>query len=405
MRTSRWFGVLAMITTSACVAPRTNGPSFGSDVAFLRHHVEVVLLKDPSGAQQVAVVPAWQGRVMTSTADGDKGTSFGWINRDLISKDELVMHINAFGGEDRFWLGPEGGQFSIFFAPGANFDLDDWQTPAAIDTDAYGVVESTRDTAVFRHRIELTNYSGTKLKLTVKRAVRLLDSRSALENLGVELPSTSRAVAVETVNSITNTGKDAWTKDTGLLSIWILGMFNATPSTTVVIPFKKGPESELGPVVNDAYFGKVPADRLREEDDALLFRADAKYRSKIGLGPKRAKPLFGSYDAANRVLTIVEYTQPASAADYVNSMWEIQRHPFSGDVINSYNDGPPRSGGRQLGNFYELESSSPALALVPHEVATHIHRTIHVQGREHDLDKISRQLFGIGLAEIKNAFK
>jgi hypothetical protein len=27
-----------------------------------------------------------------------------------------VPHINVFGGEDRFWLGPEGGQFSIFFA-------------------------------------------------------------------------------------------------------------------------------------------------------------------------------------------------------------------------------------------------------------------------------------------------
>ncbi len=405
MRMARALGVLAMITASSCVGTKSSGRSFGDDVAFLRHHVETLVLTDVSGAQRVAVVPAWQGRVMTSSADGDKGTSFGWVNRELISKDEIQPHINVFGGEDRFWLGPEGGQFSIFFAPNAPFDLDAWQTPAAIDTEPYGVVESTRDTAVFRQRIELTNYSGTKFKLTVKRAVRLLDARSALDYLGVKLPSTSRAVAMESVNSITNTGQVAWTKETGLLSMWILGMFNATPSTSVVIPFKKGAESEIGPLVNDAYFGKVPADRLRVKDDVILFRADAKMRSKIGLGPKRAKPLFGSYDAKNQVLTIVEYTRPEGAVDYVNSMWEIQKNPFAGDVINSYNDGPPKSGAKQLGNFYELETSSPALALAPHEVATHIHRTIHIQGREHDLDKISRQLFGIGVAEIKNEFK
>ena len=29
-------------------------------------------------------------------------------------------HVNVFGGEDRFWLGPEGGQYSIFFVKGTN---------------------------------------------------------------------------------------------------------------------------------------------------------------------------------------------------------------------------------------------------------------------------------------------
>jgi hypothetical protein len=405
MRMARTLGVLAMITTASCVGTKAAGTNFGDDVAFLKKHTDVIELSDESGDERVALVPAWQGRVMTSTAQGQKGTSFGWVNRDLISKEELQPHINVFGGEDRFWLGPEGGQFSIFFAPGARFELADWQTPAAIDSAPYDLVEKTRDTALFRHKFELTNYSGTHFKLTAKRAIKLLDARSALENLGVKLPQSAHAVAVESVNSIVNTGTEAWSKDTGLLSIWILGMMNATPSTTVVIPFKKGPESELGPIVNDTYFGKVPADRLKLKDDAVLFRADAEHRSKIGLGPKRAKPIFGSYDATNRVLTIVQYTLPAAASDYVNSMWEIQKNPFSGDVINSYNDGPQKSGRNQMGNFYELESSSPALALAPHEVATHIHRTIHIQGREHDLDKISRQLLGIGIAEIKNEFR
>jgi hypothetical protein len=401
MRMARRLGVLAMTAATSCVGSKAAGPTFGDDVSFLQKHVGVIVLSDTSGEARVALVPAWQGRVMTSTARGDKGTSFGWVNRALIAKDAREAHINVFGGEDRFWLGPEGGQFSIFFAPGAHFDIEDWFTPAAIDTEPYEVVESTRDTAVFQRKIELTNYSGTKFKLTAKRAIKVLDARAALGGLGVKLPESAHAVALESVNSITNTGAAPWTKETGLLSIWILGMLNASPTTTVVIPFKKGPESELGPIVNDTYFGKVPADRLQVKDDVILFRADAKYRSKIGLGPLRAKPILGSYDATNHVLTIVQYTRPEGAAEYVNSMWEIQKHPFSGDVINSYNDGPAKPGLPQFGDVYELESSSPALALAPKEVATHIHRTIHIQGREQDLDRISRQLLGIGIAEIK----
>ena len=46
-------------------------------------------------------------------------------------------------------------------------------------------------------------------------------------------------------------------------------------------------------------------------------------------------------------------------------MWEMQREPFKGDVINSYNDGPPAPGKPPLGPFYELETSSPALSLRP----------------------------------------
>ncbi len=47
---------------------------------------------------------------MTSTAEGLYGLSFGWINRELIASKRFDEHINVFGGEDRFWMGPEGGQ-------------------------------------------------------------------------------------------------------------------------------------------------------------------------------------------------------------------------------------------------------------------------------------------------------
>lgn len=379
-------------------------PTFGEELAFLRQHTEVVLLTNRSGAQ-VIVTPAWQGRVMTSTESGPAGPSFGWVNRELIAARKFEPHINVFGGEDRFWLGPEGGQYSIFFAPGVPFDLAHWFTPAPIDTEPYTVVRQSAGRVLCRHDFTVTNYSGTVFPLRVERTVRLLDGARATADFGARLPDGARAVAFESINTIRNTGPAAWRHDTGLLSIWILGMFNASPATTVVIPFRPGSEAELGPVVNDAYFGKVPADRLVVRDGVLYFAADANHRSKIGIPPRRAKPIMGSYDAANRVLTLVKFTLPRGATEYVNSMWELQKDPFGGDVVNSYNDGPPHPGAKQLGRFYELESSSPALALRPGARARHTHQTLHLTGSETALDQVARKTLGVGLGEIKGALQ
>ncbi len=134
----------------------------------------------------------------------------------------------------------------------------------------------------------------------------------------------------------------------------------------------------------------------------IYFAADANYRSKIGIPPLRTKPVLGSYDAVNKVLTFVQFTFPKGAVDYVNSMWEVQKKPFGGDVVNSYNDGPPKPGAAQLGRFYELETSSPALTLKPNASGTHVSRTIHLQGSESELDAIARATLGVGLDEIKN---
>lgn len=382
------------ISSNLCFAEAPMSYRFQEDVEFLKKHTETILLA--KGDAQVAVVPAYQGRIMTSTAAGPSGLSFGWLNRGLIASRQFRPHINVFGGEDRFWIGPEGGQFSVFFAKGVPFDLEHWFTPAPIDTEPFQTVSKSAEKAVFRHAFQLVNYSGTKFDVEVTREVRLVD---AAKHLGVRLKPSVKGVAVESVNTLKNAGKAPWKKETGLLSIWILGMLNASPATTVVIPFVKGPESKLGPVVNDAYFGKVPTERLAVKDGVLFFAADGKYRSKIGVSPKRAKPVLGSYDAVNKVLTIVQFTLPKGVTDYVNSMWKLQDDPYNGDAVNSYNDDG------KLGAFYELESSSPALALAPGRSATHVHRTIHVQGTESDLDSVAVKWLGVHLEQIRSALK
>src|SRR6185369_10250524 len=104
-------------------------------------------------------------------------------------------------------------------------------------------------------------------------------------------------------------------------------------------------------------------DRLKVGDSALFFRADGLRRGKIGVPRSRARDVAGSYDPIGHVLTIIQFTLPPTARDYVNSMWEQQARPFGGDVVNSYNDGPIGPGQPPLGPFYEIESSSPAAAL------------------------------------------
>ena len=182
-------------------------------------------------------------------------------------------------------------------------------------------------------------------------------------------------------------------------------MFNPSPATTIALPYTPGPESAFGPIVNDGYFGKVPADRLIVREPVIFFRGDGQYRSKIGLSPRRALPVAGSYDASGHVLTLVQYTRPADALNYVNSMWEIQREPYKGDVINSYNDGPPAPGKAPLGPFYELETSSPALSLAPGERYTHVHRTFHFVGPDAELDRIARATLKVSVEDLAGAFR
>ncbi|MBM4042349.1 MAG: hypothetical protein FJ290_27980 [Planctomycetes bacterium] len=398
----------AALALAGCAAPggRQATPTFSGDVSFLMAHTHAIVLSDKSGQARVAVVPLYQGRVMTSTAGGRGGMSYGWINRELVASGQRKPQFNPLGGEDRFWLGPEGGQFSIYFPKGTGpkFDFKDWLVPAPIDWGGWDVVEKGQTSARFRKAFSLTNVSGTRLDIVADRTVRLLEPADVKKYFGIEVPPTVKAVAYESDNNVKNAGDKPWTRETGTVSIWILCMYNPSPATTVVIPYVEGPEEKLGPIANDTYFGKVSPSRLKAKGGVLYFKCDGKERGKIGLSPHRAKPIAGSYDAANKVLTLATYTKPEGATDYVNSMWEIQKEPFKGDVVNSYNDGPV-NGGPPLGPFYEIESSSPAAFLKPGESLKHCHRTLHLQGSEADLDALAKAALGIGLAEIKAAFK
>lgn len=376
------------------------GNQYGTNRDFLKKHIGIIELKNKQSA--ITIIPDWQGRVMTSTAEGDQGFSFGWINKGLISSGKILPHINAYGGEERLWLGPEGGQYSIFFNKGKEFTFDNWQTPAFLDTAPFDVLVSNDTSASFGCNVSIENYSGTALKIRIEREIRLM-SVSRISTLLSSDAGKLKCVGYSSANKLINQGTLPWKKETGLLSVWMLGMFNPSPAIVIVIPVKSGDEKTLGPKVNDAYFGKIETNRMKVSGDHIFFRADGKSRGKIGIPPLRATGVMGSYDPDNHILTLLICRLPEGRTDYVNSAWKIQDNPYSGDAMNSYNDGP-LADGSQMGPFYELETSSPAAALAPGESLSHIQYTLHLTGDIKELDKIAVKVLGVSLDEISKAF-
>lgn len=376
--------------------------TYAYDAQFLKeHNVQYKELISADGNAKVMVIPAWQGRVMTTSASGDEGDSYGWINYRFIKEGKINPQFNPVGGEERFWLGPEGGPFSLYFKEGAEQVYENWLVPPVIDTEAYDIKAENGNSIRFVKDTQVKNASGTTFNINIDRTVSLMDNAEIESEYGIELGKDLKVVAYKSENKITNTGTEAWKKETGLVSVWMLSHFNPTPTTTVFIPYNQDAE---GTIVNDEYFGKIPADRLITDNGILYFKIDGKWRSKLGIPAGRATGLCGSYDSSKGVLTILSCQLPQEPASYVNGQWGPQDDPFAGDVINAYNDGPLEDGSI-MGPFYEIETSSPGAELAPGASLTHSQKVIHIQGSEEELAPIVKKIFGADLNIIKTKFQ
>jgi len=375
--------------------------SFSYDLQFLRQHDSVVVLKNDAGLAQVIVSPKYQAKVFTSTAEGDSGISFGWVNYKAFS-GPVDPHMNGYGGENRLWLGPEGGKFSLFFKPGVQQVFANWKTPAAVDTESWDVADKTEKSISMKKAMQLENYKGTKLEILAERRVAILGDADVAQSTGMSLPAGVKVVAYSTDNRITNTGTTEWNEQTGSPCIWILDMFRPGDETTIVVPFKKTDSAGFKKVVTSDYFGEIAADRLKHTDERLFFKADGKSRGKLGVAPSHAPKALGSYDANKSVLTVIIYDMD-STAKYLSQRWNTTDPPFKGDAVNVYNDGPLENGS-QMGPFYELESVSPAAFLKPGGVLSHHQAVYHFTGDEKGLEMIALHLLGVSLSDIKKAF-
>jgi hypothetical protein len=194
--------------------------TYSQDVALMTGRTDIAELTDGAGAA-LAVAPAWQGRAMTSSLDGADGAGFGWLNAEFIASGTEDEGFNNYGGEDRFWLGPEAGQFGLRFQAGQAFDPANGKTPAGLNRGGFDVTAGD-----------------------------------------------DRSVAMATTD----------------------------------------------------YFGEIPPERCFVGDDHLPLTCDGRFRGKIGISPRRAKKVLGSFDGDAGVLTIVQFNLPVTAPElpYVN---------------------------------------------------------------------------------------
>jgi hypothetical protein len=372
--------------------------TYGYDHSFLKEHVPDLLeLRDSVGEAAILISPKFQGRVMTSTALGDSGASFGWINYELISGGQFKPKFNPVGGEERFWLGPEGGQFSLFFKKGDSFNIANWQVPALVDTMPYRLRSSDHSEAVFSRDGMLTNFSGTDFHMEITRTIRMISKSLLQQRLRIPIPQNLASVAYESENQLKNTGTAQWRKEKGLISIWLLGQLRPSDQTFVFIPFR--PVQNPSAFITDDYFGKIPKDRLLIQDSVLIFKCDGKQRGKIGISPKIAGHLAASFDFEKNLLTVISFEVEKDGL-YVNSKWEMQKEPYQGDVVNAYNDGP-LADGTQLGPFYEVEASSSTKELRPGEIQQYKQLTCHFQGNYQSLRTLVLGWLGVDLDLIK----
>jgi hypothetical protein len=385
--------LLFMLTAYLYSCQFTSSP-FAKDLAFLRQHDSVLILS--ADQTRVIVSPKYQAKVFTSTGDGKQ--SFGWINYSAFDAT-LDAHMNAFGGENRLWLGPEGNRYSLFFPKGKPQTFGNWKTPAAFDHEPWDVLSSDAHMVALTKKMQLVNYAGSALSLTVSRRIKILDRAAIGKLLRIATTGSVVMVGYQTENIITNTGSNAWDSITGAPCLWILDMFPPSDQSTVVIPYRRQAER---PITAD-YFGTIPAGRLRTDGEFLYFRADGKQRGKLGISPAASGKRAASYDAINQVLTIVVFDTDSTAA-YLNQQWDITKPALSGDAINAYNDGP-LADGKQMGPFYELESVSPAAFLKPGGSLSHDHSVFHFSGNPAGLDAIASAVLGIGLDKIRSGLK
>lgn len=357
-------------------------PTYGDERAFLEKYTDVLELRHDK--TRILVCPLLQGRIMTSSARGDAGASFGWINHDLIASGDARPPAFPVGGEDRLWIGPQAGKFSMFHAPGTPLDVEHYRTPAPLDTESWDVTESTERILTMSKKMTLQNHAGTEFDIEMDRRARLLVDDEMLPD---EIAGLIDVVGFESVTTIRNAGANAWTEESGLPSLWSIGMFHATSTSKAGILLKPGHHDALR-----SYFGPLPAGVAEGLGTRRVsLKTDGQTLFKVGIPPDASPTIIAGFDPKAEYLTFV-MTIPTEDVPprYVNSRFETPHDPYDGDLFNIYNDGPATPGGGQLGRFYELESSSPGAALGPGEELTHFHRTMHMMAAPSMLAGIAR---------------
>lgn len=383
------------LLTTACQPPLPT--SYEGVVQEIHAVTPVYELISPDRVGRVAIAPAMQGKVLTSTYTGLTGHFNGWLNMEAWrAKPNPTTNI---GGEDRLWIGPLGSQYSFYYQQIEPLDEENWQVPTPLREGAYEMIEHDDHQLLMQKRMQLTNFMGTAFDVCVIRQIKMIDRAAVSAHLGIKLDRTCQFVAFESLNHLINTGHQTWEQETGLAGLWSLSMINGTDSTVVSIPL----DSAVVLQRIYQYLGPLDARRLHLQEGQLRFKADGKYRSKIGVPAEIAPRIYGCYTPEHQRLTIIQFSKGTDSL-YFNSKVGFQQNPYEGEAISVYNHGRMDEGEMDENAFYELESASALRPLAPGDRLAHFHRVYHFSGSPAYLATICQQVLKTDLVNVPPIF-
>ncbi|MEM1359300.1 MAG: DUF6786 family protein, partial [Bacteroidota bacterium] len=259
------------------------------------------------------------------------------------------------------------------------------------------LVTKSEEAIELEQRFALTNFIGTNFLLHLKRSILLLNRDHIASKLDVLPADDLPWVGYEASHVLTNLADDSLSLSTGLAGIWSAGMFEGGDQAIVIIPM----ENAKANAKLLTYMGPLRKDRLWLDDQAVYFKVDGKYRSKIGVPVDQAPNIYGCYDPEQNRLTIVRLLLGEEADHYSNSHPNVQPLPYTnGEAIPIYNNGPMDYQPTEEVSFYELESTSPLKALAPQESLSHTHLMCHFYGSTDELNVMAEPLLGIDLGTL-----
>jgi hypothetical protein len=360
---------------------------------------DAYILEGCCKGKQVLVCPSLAGRVMGTTYNGDNGEFGGFIDARAF-KEGIKDIWDNWGGEERYWLCPEGGQFGLMFQNKKNC-FDNYTVQDGINNSRYEVINQakTDNSLTMRASFGLTNAMGTKFEVESTRRITVLDGCPYIVGAGPEV----EFVGFQSESTITNVGKNTWTKETGCLAHWHLGQFLPGHNVIAIIPFKQGNLPD--PPIREDYFrefcidGRMPVNRYWIRDGFALFKADGRHRTKIGQNRSRTVGLLASYNLDTDEVIVMDYDYYPNL-EYAASYWYEQPEPYNGDCISFSAEGPAAPG-EPDGRCYELESMSPAMLLEPGQSFTFRTRTIHIRGPRTTMARICRRQLGPEIATLE----
>jgi hypothetical protein len=370
---------------------------------------ESYVLHAPNNDRVVLVTPGLVGRVMSTGFDGVDGTTDSWINEAQLRKGATKSgpggNWAAFGGEERIWYAPEGGR-SAFYFEGTEQRIGTYIVPEPLNSAKFQVTALSPDarSIEFMAPIHLKNIRGHEFDLEVTRRIEALDSCPFALGFGDDVEVTG----FESKTWTRNIGPKAITKKTGPISTWTLGMFPSYPNSVVMVPFHRGPDSELGPPINTEYFkvDMIPTDKVLADapyenyyavkDGVALVKANGNVMTKVEVGPRRSLGRMASVDLKTMDINIVEFRQYPEM-EYGGSFWL----PYDGDDY----DGSAVSIftlTKDLAQpFYELECISPSLFLEPGEQYCHVSRTYRLRGDKKAMKEILEKYFNADMDTLR----